>query len=221
MTAKCASPIKGRVARLIKTDVCGVPVTGASSSKVTTEGFISIEYSPQYEEGQEFLVRKANGALCVNDKDPNELKRVQLTVNFCEVDPDAVVVATGEQLLVSSVGATGTGVAFGEGQLTARFSLEVWQNVAGAGACDASGNPLFVYWAFPNVGNAQVGDYTVENGASTFVLTAETKAASSLWASRVGAATWLDANVLGSRKHFLFNITTGTPPTAACGAVSL
>lgn len=220
MVAQCVSPIQARVARLIKLDVCGNPVTGASSAVVATDGFISINPSPQYQDGEEHTQRKASGALCVYKKDPSELTRVDLEVNWCVLDPDALVVITGERLLTTGA-VTGTGVVYGEGQLTSRFSLEVWQPVVGAGACDASGLQQYVYWAFMNAGNSKVNDFTFENAPFQFTTVSETEGVGPLWLSRSGAATWLGANLLETGDHFLHNITTATPPTATCGAVLL
>jgi hypothetical protein len=220
VVAQCVSPIQARVARLIKLDVCGNPVTGASSSVVVTDGFVSIAPSPQYQDGEEHTQRKANGELCVYQKDASELTRVDITVNWCVLDPDALVVITGERLL-SSDGVTGTGVAYGEGQLTSRFSLEVWQPVTGSGACDASGNQQFVYWAFMNVGNSKVQDLTFENAPFQFTTLSESKAVGPLWLTRSGAATYLGDETVESGEHFLHNITTETPPESTCGAVLL
>lgn len=220
MVAQCATPIQARVARMIKLDVCGNPVTGASSAVVVTDGFVSIEPSPQYLDGEEHQQRKANGELCVYQKDPSQLTRVDLTTNFCVLDPDAIVVISGERLLTTG-GVTGTGVAYGEGLLTARHSLEVWQPIAGAGACDASGNQRFVYWAFMNAGNTKIQDFSFENAPFQFTTLVETKAVGPLWLSRTGAAAWLGDNVVETGEHFLHNITTTLPPTATCGAVLL
>lgn len=220
MVAQCATPIQARVARMIKLDVCGNPVTGASSAVVVTDGFVSIEPSPQYLDGEEHQQRKANGELCVYQKDPSQLTRVDLTTNFCVLDPDAIVVISGERLLTTG-GVTGTGVAYGEGLLTARHSLEVWQPIAGAGACDASGNQRFVYWAFMNAGNTKIQDFSFENAPFQFTTLVETKAVGPLWLSRTGASAWLGDNVVETGEHFLHNITTTPPPTATCGAVLL
>lgn len=220
MVAQCVSPIQARVARLIKLDVCGNPVTGASSAVVVTNGFVSISPSPQYQDGEEHSQRKADGSLCVYQKDPSELTRVDLTTNWCVLDPDALVVATGERLLTTN-SVTGTGVAYGEGQLTARYSLEVWQPVTGSGACDALGNQQYVYWAFFNVGNAKIQDFSFENAPFQFTTTGETKSVGPLWLSRSGATSWLGTNTVESGEHFLHNITTTAPPTATCGAVLL
>jgi len=221
MPTICAAPIKARVLRIVRNDICGVPVSGAGSV-VTSNGFVSVEMSPEYEDGEEFLVKNANGDPCVNEKDPNFLKRVGLTANFCQIDPDGLVLMTGERLITGGAPVTGSGVVFGEGLLTARFSLEVWQPIAGAGAC-AGGVQQYMYWAWPNVGNAKVGGYTFENGTSTFQITADTKAASTSWGDGPGTGTsWLPAGFLIlNDEHFLFNITTTAPPTAVCGATTL
>ena len=68
--------------------------------------------------------------------------------------------------LVTGSPTTGTGFALAEGSPTNRFSLEVWQEVAGAGACDESGAQRYVYHAWPNVGGVQKQEYTIELGRS-------------------------------------------------------
>lgn len=220
MAATCVSPIKASVIRLIKLDTCGVPVTGASSSVSTFKGFTQVSATPDYEEGEEFILKNANGELCVNEKDPNSLKRVGLEVVVCTMDPDLQVIASGERLLTTGAPATGVGVAYGEGQLTARFSLELWQPIAGANACTPGGVQQYVYWLFGNVGNTMVGDFTFENGTFTYTFSAETKAWSTLWPLRIGSlTTGLGTNTLQSDEHFLWTITTVAPPTPVCGAV--
>jgi len=219
MVAVCVSAIQARTARLIKLDVCGNPVTGASSSVVVTDGFIEIAPSPQYIDGEEHQQRKASGALCLYQKDPSELTRVDLSIKWCVMDPDALVIITGERLLQTTA-PTGSGVAFGEGQLTARFSLEVWQPVVGSGQCDASGNQQYIYWAFPNAGNAKVSDFKFDNAPLEFTTTAETKGVGSLWGDGPGSAgPW--APTFQSGEHFLYNVTSTAPPTATCGAALL
>lgn len=220
MVAQCVSPIKASVMRLVELDACGTPATG-TSSVVVSDGFVSISPSPQYEDGTEYLTKKANGDLCVNSIDPPALKRVDLEMVWCVLDPDALIIQTGERLLTDSGAVTGTGVAFGEGQITTRYSLEVWQPVSGVNACNAAGQQQYVYWAFPNVGNAQVGDFTFENGVFNFTINSSTAGASTLWGTGPGNGTkWIDQAVQ-SGDHYLYNVTTTAPPTSACGATTL
>lgn len=218
MPAETASAIHARVIRLVRLDVCGNPVTGDGSALIVTDGFVSVSPSPQYLDGEEHQQRKANGALCLYEKDPSELTRVDLGISWCVMDPDALVVISGERLLMNT-DPTGSGVAFGEGQLTARFSLEAWQPVTGAGSCDPSGLQRFIYWAFPNVGNTKFNDWTLENAPLTFSSTSETKSVGLLWGDGPTGGPWAPAFEAG--EHFLFNITTVAPPETTDGAVLL
>ena len=221
MSALCVSPIKALVMRLVKLDACGAPITGESSAVVVADGFIQINPSPQYEDGVEFLQKKANGSFCVNELDPPELKRVELEIQWCVLDPDALVIQTGERLLTTGTPATGTGVAYGEGLITARYSLEVWQPVSGANACTPGGSQQYVYWAFPNVGNTRVNDWTFENGVFTYTTMSTTSRASVLWGDGPGSAgPWIESPI-EEGEHFLHNVTTTAPPVSSCGAVLL
>jgi hypothetical protein len=209
---------------MVKVDVCGIPVTGASSLVVATKSFVQVQMAPQYEEGVEFFERTADGTVCVNQKDGPTLKRMELTVDFCSVDPDGIAYMLSARELATTAPVSGYGFALSEGTPSNRFSLEVWQEVAGSGACDASGAQRYVYNAWPNVGNAQLGNYTIENGRSTLQIKCDTAAASASWGDGPGATSWLPTgasnNVVGT-EHWLWNITTTAPPTAQCGSIAL
>lgn len=224
---ECVSPIKAEVARFTLTDECGLPITGSGSAQVTSDSFTQIQNTPNYEEGQRFLQRKANGKPCVNQRDPGFFNWLEQVVTLCSADPDLLAMVTGDHLLVgSAVGpfdeGEGIGVAFGEGLLEQRFSMEVWQPVSGEGACDPEGNPRYVYWAFPNAGDAQIQAFNFENDVWTIGFSDVTRAANPDW--DLGDA-WLDGNSpvsgWGPGKHFAFAITTTAPPEPACGAVEI
>jgi len=217
----CATPIKGTHLRIIALDVCGVPVTGASGTVVVTKGFVQVAMEPQYQDGEEFFERTADGTPCVNQKDDPTLTRMQLTTDFCEVNVIGTSYITSARLLTTGDPATGTGFAVAEGNSTNRYSLEVWQEVAGSGACDESGNQRYIYNAWPNVGASQFGTYTVENGRSTLQVISETRGASALWDTLVGA-TWLPAGAfVDTDEHWVWNVTTSPPPTIACDSTVL
>lgn len=221
MTSVCVSAIKGTLFRIMKLDQCGVPVTGASSAAVTSAGFISIKPSPQYEDGTEFIQKLANGQLCVNQKDAPTLKRVVLDVLMCTMDPDMIVMLTGSRLITN--GATGTGAFFNDSLVTARASLEVWQQVSGRAAC-VNGLQQYIFWAFANCGHAQIGDWSIENGVLNFDIKLETDEAYPGWGALPTATppiSYLNSQSFAVGDHYAYNVTSVAPPLAACGAVVL
>lgn len=221
VVSTCATPIKGTHLRIVALDTCGVPVTGASGLVVVSSGFVQVEMEPDYEDGEEFFERTASGQPCVNQKDDPTLKRFALTIQMCEVNTSASSYVISARELMSGSPTTGTGFAVAEGNPTNRFSLEVWQEVAGSGACDASGNQRYIYNAWPNVGSTQIGTYTIENGRSTLEVTSETRAAAGTWDDLVGAS-WLPAGAfIDTDEHWVWNVTTTPPPTAACDPTTL
>jgi hypothetical protein len=230
-TANCFTPIKGTAYRMVKLDACGNPVTGASSVQIISKGFVQVQQEPQYEDGTEFFERTADGSVCVNQKDDPVLKRFQLTIDFCEINTTgASWMMSARELVVTN---TGYGFAVAEGVPSNRFSLEIWQQVAGSGACDASGAQRYIYHAWPNCGAAKIGNYTVENAKGTLQIMCETRAGSSAatvgWNDGPGTGTsWLPtgtANAVGggtgALDHWMLALTTTTPPTASCNPVTL
>lgn len=222
MASLCFSPIKARVIRLTRLDGCGNPVVGPRSVLVS-EGFTQVVATAQTEEGEEFLVKNAWGDLCVNDKDLNRLKRFDLSMDFCEIDPEGIELMTGSTLITaagpSPVSGTSIGNFFGEDVVSDQsFSLELWQRLAGGACTEGAGATQWAYWCFARITPASIGDLTFENGPLTVSLSGAT----------LGAGTDFGAgpfDVLpqsfSTTQHAAFAVTETQPPTAACGLQSL
>jgi hypothetical protein len=224
MASVCAAPIKGTVIRIVQLDICGNPVTGASSHVIVTNLFTQVQMTPQYEAGTDFFERTADGGIGVNQVDPPILKRMQLQTDLMSVDPDMMPYVISARELVTAGPVSGYGFAMSEGVSTAHFSLEVWQRVAGAGACTAGGLQQYVYNAWPHCYNTQVGAYTISNARSTLTFQCDTAAPGTQWGDGAGTTSWMPASgttTVGPLEHWIWNITTVAPPTAACGAVQL
>lgn len=226
--ASAVTPIKGTHYRIVKLDACGNPVTGTGSMVVVSKGFVQVQMEPQYEDGEEFFERTADGTPCVNQKDNPVLKRMQLQIEFCEINTTGLsYLASARELTVNAAGVTGVGFAFSEGSPSNRYSLEVWQKVAGSGACDPTGLQRYIYNAWPNVGSSKIGTYTIENGRSTLQVTSETMAASTAatigWGDGPGSGTsYLPTNeVAQAGDHWLWAVTTTAPPTPGTNPTTL
>lgn len=221
-TGTCFSAIKACRIRLVRLDSCGVPVAGPSSVAVSS-GFVSVTATAEIEEGEEFLVKNACGEPCINEKDCDFLKRYNLSINFCKVDPTVLELTTASRALLD--GTDVIGVAMGsEIQCEDGWSLELWQKTAGAD-CDG-GAALWSYWAFPWLTSGMLGDLTFENGPFTFDITAKSKA--------VGTGTWDATPLAGTEslgpipvlpvgagllkgEHVAHIVTTTPPPDDTCG----
>lgn len=219
MVTICATPIKAQTLRVTLLDICGVPIFGEESAQITSDSFTMVENSPNYEEGQRFLLRKANGAPCVNERDAGFLNWIQQTVTLCTLDPDLIAVVTGDDLVTD--GDDNIGVIFGEGLLDSRFSLELWQPVVGEEACTPGGQQRYVYWAFPHMKDAQIQDHSFQNDTFTFGWQAITVKASTLW--EIGDPWLADnpASTWSPDRHYAFAVTEVPPPEPACGAVEI
>ncbi|WP_158102435.1 hypothetical protein, partial [Streptomyces africanus] len=115
---------------------------------------------------------------------------------------------------------------FAEGSPSNRYSLEVWQRVAGSGSCDPSGAQRYIYNAWPNVGASRIGTYTVENGRSTLQIQSETQAVSTTptigWGDGPGSTSWLPVGESArAGEHWLWNITTTPPPAPQVNPLTL
>jgi hypothetical protein len=205
--------------RVIKLDACGVPVTGAGS-QIVTDGFVKVEASQEYEDGTEYQLRNAAGNFCVNDVGPDQFTRSQLTIQFCQIDPDMVNLMTGSSVIVTGAPATGTGFWVTEGTVTQHFSLEVWQAVSGQ-ACGSTSVARAVYWVWPNLFAGRFNDFTIEDDVLDWEISAKTQGANPLWGTGPGAAPdWISAVPVGA--HYGFNIAAlPLPALTGCGAVTL
>lgn len=214
----CASPIQGTRMRIVRLDACGVPVSG-TGGQVVTEGFVQVQATQEYEDGTEYEIRNAQGEFCVNEVGPDQFRRSNLTIQFCGVDPDVVNLITGALVITTGAPVTGTGFWVLEGSVETRFSLEVWQKVAGQ-ACVGTVQ-RHVYWAWPNLFGGRFNDFTISDGTLEWQLSAKTAPANTAWGTGPGGAPdWISA--VPESAHYGFNIAAlNLPATTGCGAVAL
>ena len=179
MATSIMKSIKGKVVRLTRLDDCGAVVVGSCTTLVS-ECFISVGYADEIEAGDQFYVKNAWGAPCINDKDPDLTKWVNVSITFAEINPDALDIITSGTPVIS--GSDTIGMSFSGEQNYNAFALEVWtKNTGSTAACNA-GTPEWGYFVVPFIKNGRVnGDITIENGAMTLGITGQGFAAPSTW----------------------------------------
>lgn len=228
MPAICPTLVRGRVMRITKLDACGVPVTGTSSI-VTSSGFIAVNLSPQYEDATPIKVEAANGVLCINDPGCPQFSNIEAEIQFCGVDPDMFTMITGDPVVLNDATPTPASVGFrirGQDVCNTFFGLEVWSDVSGQTCTTAT--KQYWYHLLPFLGSPQWGDFSIQNDAVNFTITASTLAGSG-WGT--GPNDVINAGVspipsklltaIGSQDHYHGQVTTLAPPTPACGATAL
>ena len=171
-TNQTSSSIRGKALRITRLDACGNIAYGEKASLVT-DGFITINFAAEREDGEETNQKNANGKLCIVDKAPAQLKRVTAEMEFCGVNPELASMITGQPVILNAAG-DAVGVPIGD-TIEAFFALEVWADIPGA-ACGIQGARPYFYYCIPFMGAGVFGDFTIEESAATFSMTAESKA---------------------------------------------
>jgi len=209
----CASPIQGLVIRVVSLNACGVPVTGSSSAQVVWDGFTQVQTSPQYDNGNRVITRKADGTLCVNFKFPDQYTNDEVTIDLCGWNVGLPVGIINARLLTATASPTGTGFAHGtwSNATPKHFSLELWQ--VPASSCDGTGTAYYPYHAWPHLSDGKRGDTTFGPDASMLQLKANSYDASPLWT--VGNS-YLGSGQVVAGDHYLYNLQSTTPPPSAC-----
>lgn len=217
MATQCFPIIRCKRVRVTELDTCGTPVTGGSF--VVSSGFIQVEITSELEDGEEYIQKNADGALCVNERGPDSLKRLNVTVDWCNVDPDIINLITGYPTEMD--GADAVGFRIQEGEADTNWALEIWTGVAGQ-AC--AGGLTYGYMLLPFITGSTLGDITIENATATFQTTGYTQG-NSTWGvgpyDVVGTPAGPLVVPIGATDHALVRLTDVAPPAALCGAQTI
>lgn len=155
--------LRGKRLRLTRLDECGAPLASSEPCAFTvTKGFISVSMSPEYEDGDEFVEKNANGEIYLNEKEQKELKRYMVSIEMCGVDFSVAEVTTGDRLELDWDG-NPVGLRSIRGRPTSNFALELWTGIGGQ-QCDAAGNLMYGYFLLPFVNGGKIAEISVENG---------------------------------------------------------
>lgn len=228
--SKCFSPVRGRAMRVTKLDGCGRPVYGPDSVGVS-DGFVSISFTANTDDGEEINVTNANGQTCVRETPCPQFLGYNVEIEFCQVDPALLALLTGQEPVTDPFGIqSGFRVNSDISACDSGFALEVWtgtpgvQCAPGAAADSCAGG----YMLLPYLQGGIFGDFTVENGAISFTITgAATKTGSGWGVGPFNVVPDADGNAgplyepIASGDHLDVEFTSVCPPEPSCGTKPL
>lgn len=158
MAQDYAASVTGSTIRVTSLTADGKFATGANASYVS-QSFISVSFTPEYEDGDEFTQKNAAGAVCVTFKAADTLKRVNLSVAICNPDPEFTSIIAGGTILGQSEGWAAPAV--GSDPNPNGVAIEVWSNAV-VGGKPAPSKPYF-HWIFPYAKMRESGERVIQN----------------------------------------------------------
>ncbi|WP_328856908.1 hypothetical protein OG579_17070 [Williamsia herbipolensis] len=223
MTNHRSAVIRGKVARFTRLNGCGVPVSNTKGT-LATDGYVKITITQQWQEGVDTAVKNANGKLDVTDKTKDQLKRVEVVMEFTRIDPEAISLVDGNPTILNAKGDS-VGFGMGSNATDVYFGLETWQDITNT-ACGTA-KPYFHY-TVPYLGNGKIdGEVVIQEETASFTMKAESYAPNSWGASpylvdlnasdaAAGLFTPIDPN-----EHVRGQRTLVAPPAPTAGLVPL
>jgi hypothetical protein len=231
MSTYCFTPWKIPRIRATLLDSCGVPQTGCST--VVSDGIISVEMEPEYEERQDFSKKNGDGALCVVVTNPPILKWYNVTITMCNVDPDLIAIATAEQRVYDDASPTPNAHGWSNdvgSSANANFALEGWTRLANT-STPCTGGVEYGYGLLPWISEGTIQAQTWQNDTVDLVISGRTNA-NSPWGlgpymvdysdNPVGSTTQVPLlTAIRSTEHRRFFTTRLAPPASVCGCQTL
>lgn len=156
-----ASSVQGTMLRVTRLNLDGS--IDAGYPVLTTRGFMTASFSPQFEDGDEINEKAADGSVCVAWKADDSLTRLDFGLTLCSPDPEVSAMIAGGSVIKNDddeiIGYSSVPVGATVGQPVA---IELW-SIANIGGKPAADNPYW-HWVFPYVKVRYEGDREFTNG---------------------------------------------------------
>jgi len=161
MAQDYASSVAGAAIRVTRLTASGALATGPSASYVS-KAFISLGFTPEYETGDEFTTKAADGSVCATWKAPDTLKRVTMSLAICAPDPELTELLSGGTVLSQGGQSVGWKAPLvGVDPNPNGVAVEVW-SIANVNGRKASENPYW-HWVFPYAQLRPSGERVIQN----------------------------------------------------------
>lgn len=225
----CFGSLQTVAVRVATLTVAGGPNTGALHGYVT-DAVIDTKIDVEIEEGDEFVLKNAQGAICQTYKDCDRFKRVTIEMNLCQLDAELIQLLCGGSVMRDLAG-TGLGNAIGyevphvtdacQNGVCLELWTKAWDTSVQATPPYAGGNvAAYFHFVFPRA-KFSLGSLNLENDFMTIPVKGfgdENPQITSNgpfddWPADVSAR----GGVTGAMGFFLDT----TKPTPACGAITV
>lgn len=174
MPQQCFKPFRAQSLRVTELDDCCTPPAPADESPgespgaapctiAVTDSFTLVSAEADIDEGEDILERKANGDICINEKDPDVLTGFDVSVTLCQVTPWFISKLTGWPVVMDQ-NCDAVGIDVVEGINTNQVGLELWTGVSGI---DCGEGARYGYAIFPCVENWQLSGSIEWGGSDT------------------------------------------------------
>lgn len=151
-------PFKGRTIRITTLeDCCTPPPLGTPCAIAVFDAFTTVSIEANVEEGEVAFERKANGDVCINERDPNLLQDLAVSLTLCQVQPEVISNLTGWPV-VRDLNGDAVGFDIMSGVSDAEVAVEIWSGVAGI---DCGEGAMYGYNVLPCTSGWQI-DGTIE-----------------------------------------------------------
>lgn len=167
----CLPQVQACIIRVCALEASGILLPGASSMYVS-DALVKMDAKPVFDVSTEIIDKNACGALKVNYKPPDSLKRLDVTIELLTPDPYlSVLLSSGGALLHPVGGGVGyayppIGVIAGNG-----VSVELWAKRIDNGDLDATFP--YAWWAFPKIKNLIPGDKLFDEKSQHSIFTGQ------------------------------------------------
>lgn len=230
MVAQCHSVVRAPAARVTRLGPCG-EILNSACAYATTESFVDITLAKVLQDRQDALQLNANGDICVDKPKAPILRWYEVTITFCQVDPELFNIVSAEPLILDdSLTPEAVGwCTLPNSAASSNFALEFWTGTEDEG-CDDD-ETVYGYGILPRITQGMIGDVTIANGVINFTVNAITRPGNQ-WGvgpynviiNETGVNAGLPAPLLlpiDSTAHKCFQWTKLGPPEGACGCQSL
>lgn len=230
MVSVCHSVVRAPAARVTRLGPCG-EITSTGCDFVTTESFVDITMTKVMQDRQDAFQLNANGDSCVDKPKNPFLRWYEVTITFCNVDPELFNIVSGEPLVLNDAlvpEAVGW-CTLPDSSSAANFALEFWTGTEDEG-CDDD-DLTYGYGLLPRITQGMIGDVTINNGVINFTVTGITRGANqwgvgpyNVLINESGPNIGLPGKLLtavNTSSHKCFFWTELAPPQGVCGCQDL